>query len=348
MTDVFEHAEFDAHEQVVFAHDHRSGLKAVIAVHDTSLGPGAGGVRMVPYATSGDALTDVLRLSRGMSYKNALAGIKLGGGKSVVIGNPRTDKSPALLRALGRAIEGLSGRYLAAEDVGMTLADMEEIAHETQHVFGRDPKAGFGGEPAPMTALGVLLSIKVTARRALGRDDLKGIVVAIQGAGAVGADLARRLYQEGAKVLVADVNEARAAACAQACHGQVVATDTILSADVDILAPCAMGAILNDATIPNIRAKVICGAANNQLALPRHGMALAERGILYAPDYVVNAGGIINVAYEVGGDYDARAVEAHIAHIPATLEQIFEEAASERLTPDVVADLMAQRAIGRG
>jgi leucine dehydrogenase len=348
MTAVFDHVDFDAHEQVVFAHDHRTGMKAVIAVHDTMLGPGAGGVRMRPYVTIDDALTDVLRLSRGMSYKNALAGLKLGGGKSVLIGNPQTDKSPELMRALGRAIQGLSGRYLAAEDVGMTLADMEEIALETPHVFGRDPKAGFGGEPAPMTALGVLLSIKITARRALGRDDLKGVVIAIQGAGAVGADLARRLGEEGAKVLIADINDARALTVAQACGGQVIATDAILSADADILAPCALGAILNDNTIPTIRAKVICGAANNQLALPRHGIAVAQRGILYAPDYVVNAGGIINVAYEVGGNYDARAVEAHIARIPQTLEHVFEEAASEKLTPDVVADMMAQRAIGRG
>jgi leucine dehydrogenase len=348
MTAVFDHPDFDAHEQVVFAHDYRTGLKAIIAVHDTTQGPGAGGVRMRPYVTLDEAITDVLRLSRGMSYKNALAGLKLGGGKSVLIGNPNTDKSPALMRSLGRAIEGLGGRYLAAEDVGMTLADMEEIALETSHVFGRDPKAGFGGEPAPMTALGVLLSIKVTARRALGRDDLKGVVVAIQGAGAVGADLARRLSEEGAHVLIADVNGGRAQATADACGGQVVPTDAILSADADILAPCALGAILNDTTIPAIRAKVVCGAANNQLALPRHGLALAERGILYAPDYVVNAGGIINVAYEVGGNYDARAVEDHIARIPLTLEQIFEEAASEKLTPDVVADLMAQRLIGRG
>jgi leucine dehydrogenase len=348
MSAVFDHPEFDAHEHVVFAHDHRTGMQALIAVHDSTLGPGAGGVRMRAYPNMEDALTDVLRLSRGMSYKNALAGLKLGGGKAVLIGDPQTDKTPNLMRALGRAIQGLSGRYLAAEDVGMTLADMEEIALETSHVFGRDPKAGFGGEPSPMTALGVLLSLKLTVRRALGRDDLKGVAVAIQGAGAVGADLARRLGQEGAHVLVADVNAERAQAVAEACGGVVISTDDVLSADVDVLAPCALGAILNDETIPTIRAKIVCGAANNQLAAPEHGLALAERGILYAPDYVANAGGIINVAYEVGGNYDARAVEAHVARIPATLEQIFEEAAAEKLTPNVMADLMAQRAIGRG
>jgi leucine dehydrogenase len=348
MTAVFDHVEFDAHEKVVFAYDQRTGMRAVIAIHDTSLGPGAGGVRMRPYASMDDALTDVLRLSRGMSYKNALAGIKLGGGKAVLIGDPAQEKTPELMRALGRAIEGLAGRYLAAEDVGMTLADMEEIAHETNHVFGRDPKEGFGGEPSPMTALGVLLSIKLSVRRALGRDDLKGVGVAIQGAGAVGKDLARRLGEEGANVLIADVNHARAEAAAALCGGKVVGTDEILFADVDVLAPCAMGAIINDETIDKIQADVVCGAANNQLASPRHGLELAQRGILYAPDYVVNAGGIINVAYEVLGNYDINVVEAHVARIPQTLEQILEEAASEQLSPDVVADLMAQRAIGRG
>ena len=347
MTSVFDHADFDAHEQVVFAHDHRTGMQALIAVHDTSLGPGAGGVRMQPYATTQDALTDVLRLSRGMSYKNALAGLKLGGGKSVLIGNPHTDKTPDLMRALGRAIQALSGRYLAAEDVGMSLADMEEIARETPHVFGRDPKAGFGGEPAPMTAFGTYLCIEMAARRALGRDNLKNVVIAIQGAGAVGADLARRLGDAGAHVLIADVHTERAQAAATACGGRVVHPDHILSADADIFAPCALGAILNDVTIPTIRAKIICGAANNQLAMPRHGRALYDRGILYAPDYVVNAGGIINVSHEVSGDYDVHKVEAHVSRIPHTLEQIFDEAEREKLTPDVVADLMAQRAIGR-
>jgi leucine dehydrogenase len=348
MTAVFDHPDFDAHEHVAFAHDHRTGMKAMIAIHDTSLGPGAGGVRMMPYSTMEEALTDVLRLSRGMSYKNALAGLKLGGAKAVLIGNARTDKSPAQMRALGRAIEGLSGRYLAAEDVGMTLADMEEIALETTHVFGRDPNAGFGGEPSPLTALGVLLAIKVTTRRALGRDDLRGVTIAIQGAGAVGANLAERLAQEGADIVIADVNTARAKEVAMACGGRVVDPQAILSADADIFAPCALGAILNDASIPTIKAKVVCGAANNQLEQPRHGRALAERGILYAPDYVVNAGGIINVAHEVAGSYNVGAVEAHVGRIPATLEQILEEAASEGLTPDVVADMMAQRAIGRG
>ncbi len=347
MTTVFDNAEFDAHDSVVFAHDRHSGLQAIIAIHDTTLGPGAGGVRMRQYGAASDALTDVLRLSRGMSYKNALAGLKLGGAKAVLIGDPKTQKTPAMMHALGRAIEGLSGRYLAAEDVGMTLADMEEIATQTSHVFGRDPRAGFGGEPAPMTALGVLLSLKVAVRYALGRDDLGGLTIAIQGAGAVGADLARRLALEGAKLLIADIDPARAAQVAAAYGGTIVPVDKILQVEADVLAPCALGAILNDLTIPMIKAKIICGAANNQLQEPRHGHMLAERGLFYAPDYVVNAGGIINVAHEVAGNYDAAAVEAHIQQIPRTLSQIFEEANSEGLTPDAVADILAQRAIGR-
>lgn len=347
MSAVFDHGEFDHHEQIVFANDHQTGLKAIIGVHNSFLGPAAGGVRMAPYARMEDALTDVLRLSRGMSYKNALAGLPLGGGKTVLIGNPRTDKTPALMAALGRAIERLNGRYLAAEDVGMTLADMEQIATETSHVFGRDPKAGFGGEPSPMTALGVALSIRTCVRRVLGRDDLKGVRIGVQGAGAVGADLARQLGEAGAEVLVADVDPARAQAAARAAGGQVVGVGDILFADVDVLAPCALGAVLNDETIPALRTKIVCGAANNQLAEPRHGLALAQRGILYGPDYVVNAGGIINVAYEVSGTYDAAKVVEHVQRIPRTLEQIFEEAADEGLTPDVIADRMAQRLIGR-
>ncbi|MFN8732632.1 MAG: Leu/Phe/Val dehydrogenase [Hyphomonadaceae bacterium] len=347
MSAVFDHVEFDHHERIVFAHDHQTGLRAIIGIHSTFLGPAAGGVRMVNYTSMDDALTDVLRLSRGMSYKNALAGLPLGGGKAVLIGNPKTDKTPELMQTLGRAIEGLSGRYLAAEDVGMTLADMEAIALETSHVFGRDPKAGFGGEPSPMTALGVLLSIKTCVRRFMGRDDLGGVRIAVQGAGAVGADLARQLGQEGADVLIADVDPARAQAAAVAAGGQVVSVEDVLFADVDVLAPCALGAILNDATIPALRTKIVCGAANNQLAEPRHGLALAERGILYGPDYVVNAGGIINVAYEVSGNYDAARVMEHIQRVPKTLERIFDEAADEGLTPDVVADRMAQRLIGQ-
>ena len=348
MSAVFNHGEFDHHEQIVFAHDHKTGLHAIIGIHDTTLGPAAGGVRMAPYHSPDDALTDVLRLSRGMSYKNALAGLALGGGKAVLIGNPRADKTPELLASLGKAIHRLGGRYLAAEDVGMTVLDMEEIARQTPHVFGRDPKAGFGGEPSPMTALGVLLSIQSCVKYAMGRGDLDGIRVAIQGAGAVGSDLARRLGEAGAQVLVADVDPIRAQAAADKARGQVIAIDAVLTADVDVVAPCALGAVLNDASIGALRTKIVCGAANNQLSEPRHGAALAQRGILYAPDYVVNAGGIINVSYEVSGAYDGAKVTQHIQNIPKTLEAIFAASAREHLPPDVIADKMAQERIGRG
>jgi leucine dehydrogenase len=347
MTAVFDHPAFDDHEQVCAVRDRASGMTALIAVHSTALGPGAGGVRMHAYADAEQALRDVLRLSRGMSFKNALAGLSLGGGKAVLIGDPRRDKTEARLRALGRAIDGLGGRYLAAEDVGMTLADMETIALETPHVFGRDPKAGFGGEPSPMTALGVFLALEVCARRALGKDDLNGVRVAVQGAGAVGADLCRRLGQAGAAVIVADVDAERAARAAAACGGLVAPADAILTAEADMLAPCAMGAVLTDETIAALRVKAVCGAANNQLAEPRHADALAARGILYAPDYVANAGGIINVAHEVAGGYDAAKVEAHVRRIAGTLEGVFEEAAREGLTPAAIADAQALRRIGR-
>ena len=347
MATIFDHPDFDDHEQVIFARNPEARLSAIIAVHSTALGPGAGGVRMQPYPNKADAVADVLKLSRAMSYKNAMAGLPLGGGKSVLLADPRTEKSEALMRALGRAIEQAGGRYLAAEDVGMKQADMEQIALETNHVFGRDPKAGFGGEPSPMTALGVFLSIEACANRKLGRSDLEGLSVAVQGAGAVGADLAKRLGDAGAKVLVADVDGVRAEEAAHAAQGTVVSVDTILSQDVDVLAPSALGGAVNAQTLPSIRAKIICGAANNQLADPSFDHALMTRGILYAPDYVANAGGIINVAHEVAGDYNAEAVKSHVARIPETLTEVFERSEKTSQPPGAVADALARGKIGR-
>lgn len=347
MPSFFEQADFDEHESVTFATDRRTKMRAIIAVHSTHLGPSAGGVRMFPYADSESAIKDVLRLSRGMSYKNAMAGLKLGGGKAVLIGNPRTDKTPELMYSLGNAIENLGGKYLAAEDVGMTLADMENIAKKTNHVFGRDPKLGFGGEPSPMTALGVFLSIEKAIEVKLGRKDLNGLKVAVQGAGAVGADLCRRLSQAGAKIFVCDTDKGRVAHAASISNGEIVDIDEIIGLDVDVFAPCAMGAIINDASIPNIKAPIICGAANNQLAEEKHGAELVKRDILYCPDYVVNAGGIINVAYEVGGNYSKEAVEKHVSQIPNTLENVLKEAISRNVSPAIVADEQAKRLIGR-
>lgn len=347
MPELFHHKEFDDHEFVTFARDPKTNLRAIIAVHSTHLGPSGGGVRMQPYQTSGAAITDVLRLSKGMSYKNAMANLKMGGGKAVLFGNPKTDKTPELMYALGEAIEVLGGKYLAAEDVGMTLADMENIAKRTKYVFGRDPKLGFGGEPSPMTALGVFLSIETAVEFALGADSLKGLRVAVQGTGAVGADLARRLGKAGAKVYVADVDNARALHCASISGGEAVNPNDILSLDVDILAPCALGAIINDSSIDKIKAKVICGAANNQLAEEKHGKALLDRGICYAPDYVVNAGGIINVSYEVDGNYDAAIVEAHVRNIPNVLSEVLQKSQEANSPTNIIADMMARKKIGR-
>lgn len=343
---LFDHREFDNHENITFVREPKSGLKAIIAVHSTHLGPAGGGVRMQPYADSASAITDVLRLSKGMSYKNALAGIKLGGGKAVLFGNPKTDKTPQLMHALGDAIEGLGGKYLAAEDVGMSLADMENIASRTNHVFGRDPKLGFGGEPSPMTALGVFESIKTCVELEYS-SDLKGVRVAVQGAGAVGADLARRLGRAGAKVLIADIDNARAAHAASISGGIVVGLNEIMNLECEVLAPCALGAILHEQSIKDLKASIICGAANNQLASASDCKTLLDRGIIYAPDYVVNAGGIINVFYEVGGNYNAETVEKHVRQIPLTLLEILKESQNTGVATSEIADKKARALIGR-
>lgn len=347
MASFFEHPDFDDHEGVYFATNPKTGLKCIIAVHSTHLGPSAGGVRMQPYGDSNSAIKDVLRLSRGMSYKNAMAGLRLGGGKAVLFGNPKADKSPQLMHSLGEKIEDLGGKYLAAEDVGMSLADMENIAKRTKHVFGRDPKLGFGGEPSPMTALGVFLSIERAVKIRFGRDNVSGLTIGVQGAGAVGADLATRLGKAGAKVLIADIDENRAKETALKAGGEQVSTHEIMSLSMDVFAPCALGAIINDETIPNLKTQIICGAANNQLAEDRHGGELVKRDILYCPDYVVNAGGIINVSYEVGGKYDENEVIAHVSRIPNTLEKVLNEALERKITPAIIADEQAQKLIGR-
>ncbi len=347
MSSVFEAEDFDNHEVVHFVNDKKTGLKAIIALHSTHLGPAGGGIRMQPYEDSSAALKDVLRLSKGMSYKNALAGIELGGGKSVIIGNPKTDKSPELFHAFGQAIADLGGKYIAAEDVGTTLKDMEYISQKTKYVFGRDPKDGFGGDPSPMTAYGVFLSLKESVKHKLGATDLKGIKVAVQGAGAVGKNLIKQLTEAGAKVCFTDVDVDRIAAVQNEFGAEFVELDNIISADVDVFAPCALGAILNDTTIPQLKAKVVCGAANNQLAKDVHGVKLVERDILYAPDYVANAAGIINVFYEIDGQYDIKKVMAHIEKIPHTLSEIFKVADKNGQSTALVADEMAKNKIGR-
>ena len=340
--------EFDAHELIVFGDDAATGLRAVIALHSTALGPAAGGCRMWPYATMAEAVSDVLRLSRGMSYKNAIAGLPFGGGKSVIIGDPQKQKTPELFEAFGRFVDSLGGRYLTAEDVGTTTADMASVARATRYVAGLGRAPGeAGGDPAPKTALGVHLGIKAAVRFKLGRSDLEGLSIAIQGLGGVGSHLARMLADEGARLKVADV---RAAAVRRVCDelgASAVAVEDVLAEDVDVIAPCALGAVLNEQSIPRLHARIVAGAANNQLAQGQDGQSLLAAGILYAPDYVINAGGIISVSREYrGGATDAQVLE-DIGQIPLRLTEIFERARHENRTTNAVADEMARERLGR-
>jgi leucine dehydrogenase len=346
--EIFDMREFDAHEQVVFGHDAPTGLRAIVAIHSTVLGPAAGGCRMWPYASTAEALSDVLRLSRGMSYKNAMAGLPLGGGKSVIIGDSRKGKTPELFEAFGRLVESLGGRYVTAEDVGTTTADMANVAHATRCVAGLGAAPGeAGGDPGPKTALGVFLGIKAAVRFRLGRADLNGVTVAVQGAGGVGYHLCRLLSAEGARLSVADVRPSAVQRVCDELKARALAADEVLAADVDVLAPCALGAVLDPQSIPRLRARIIAGAANNQLAQGQDGAALAAAGILYAPDYVINAGGIISVWHEYRGDSSEAQVIADIHGIPGRLTEIFERSRRENRTTNAVADEMARERLGQ-
>ena len=341
--------DFDAHEDLHFVWNEECGLKAIIAVHSTHLGPAAGGCRFWHYADPADALTDALRLSRGMSYKNAMAGLPLGGGKSVIIADEKRTKTPEMLHVFGKAVDHLCGRYVTAEDVGVSVADMIEIRRQTPFVAGLPVEGGdVGGDPGPHTSLGVFLGIKAAVRRALGKDSLGGLHIALQGAGSVATGVAAHAAAEGARLSIADVDSAKAQKLADATGGKVVAADEILGIEADVLSPCALGAILDEQTIPALRVPVVAGGANNQLAKPGDGSRLHERGILYAPDYVINAGGIINVSTEYLRDGDSSLVRQRIEGIPDRLEQIWVESAESGRDPASVADAMAQRLIGRG
>ena len=342
-------ADFDAHEELHFVTDEKCGLKAIIAVHSTHLGPAAGGARFWHYAKDEDGLVDALRLSRGMSYKNAMAGLPLGGGKSVILARQSRDKSPDLLHAFGKAVDGLGGRYVTAEDVGMSVADMIEVRRATQFVAGLPNSAGdVGGDPGPHTSLGVFLGLKAAVKRALGKDSLDGLHIAMQGAGSVATGIALHACAEGAKLSIADVDQAKAQKLADAAGGKVVSPDEILGLEADVLSPNALGAILDEETIGALRVPIVAGGANNQLATPDDGARLQQRGILYAPDYVINAGGIINVCTEYLADGDASLVRERIEGIPVRLEQIWAESEATGRDPAAVADAMAQRLIGRG
>ena len=347
MTIAWRLPDYDAHEVLHFVHDEASGLKAIIAIHSTHLGPSAGGCRFWHYEEDEDAITDVMRLSRGMSYKNAMAGLPLGGGKSVILAGEERAKTPQMLAAFGRAVDGLGGKYITAEDVGMSVKDMVEVSRQTKFVAGLPAEGGVGGDPGPHTSLGVFLGIKAAVRHALGKDSVSGLHIALQGAGSVATGVALHAAAEGAKLSIADIDVAKAKKLADAADGKVVDPDEILSIEADVLSPCALGAIFDDQTIPALRVAIIAGAANNQLATPQDGASLQQRGILYAPDYVINAGGIINVCTEYLGDGDESVVRQRIEGIPDRLEQVWAESASSGRDPAAVADAMAQRLIGR-
>ena len=332
------------YEQVVFCQDQTSGLKAIIAIHDTTLGPALGGCRMWTYASEEAAITDALRLSRGMTYKAAAAGLNLGGGKTVVIGNPKTDKSEALFRALGRYIEGLHGRYITAEDVGTSVSDMDLIHQETRYVTGVSQAYGSSGDPSPVTALGVFRGLQASVREVFGSDDLGGKTVAVQGLGHVGYDLCRQLHEVGAKLIVTDISDTMVKRAVEEFGATAVAPQDIVASECDVFAPCALGAVISDDTIPLLRCKVVAGSANNQLAEERHGDLLHEKGILYAPDYVINSGGLINVADELEG-YNADRAQKKVEGIYDIMRKIFAMSREFHIPTYQAADRMAESRI---
>ena len=344
--DVLASPAFDNHEQVVFFFDRASGLKAIVALHDTTLGPAIGGCRMWPYPSEAEAVTDVLRLAKGMTYKAAMANLPFGGGKTVIIGDPRTGKSEALFRALGRAVDSLGGRYYTGEDVGTCPADMDWASAETPCVLGR---SGGSGDPSPVTARGVWLGIRAAVKHRLGRTDLTGIRIAVQGLGHVGYNVARLLAQDGAKLIVADLEPTRAERAAEEFGARLVDGDQILGVEAEVLTPCALGGVINDATLPRLTCKIVAGAANNQLLEPRHGAALHARGILYAPDYVINAGGLISIAEELrSAGYDRGRALAKVQTIAETLTEVFERSAREGTPTNLIADRLAEERIRNG
>jgi leucine dehydrogenase len=338
---VFEAADFDHHETVAFFDHKASGLRAIIAIHSTALGPACGGTRAYPYESSDAAVTDVLRLSRGMSYKNAIADLPLGGGKAVFIGDPATDKTEARLLAYADAVNTLGGRYITAMDVGMTQQDLPIIARGTKYVAGFDQPGKTGGDSGPMTALGVFLGLKAAVKHRLGVDSTKGLAIAVQGLGKVGMKLARALHEEGARLVVSDVTREFVDRAVAEFDAKAVDVDQIATAECDVFSPNALGAVLNATTIPRLHARVIAGAANNQLAHNEDGEALQARGVLYAPDYVINGGGVICVAGQIF-DWSNAEIERRVRAIPDRLTQIFGRAEQDNAPTNVIADRMAE------
>ena len=342
----FDDSAFDHHERVVFCHDAQTGLKAIIAIHSTVLGPAAGGTRLWTYDSDDDALHDVLRLAQGMSYKNALAGLKFGGGKAVMIKTPDFEGTDALFERYGEFVEQLNGAYVTAEDVGMNVEIMEKVARRTEYVAGLSRKKGqAGGDPSPKTSYGIFKGIEAAAQFKLGRDSLDGLTVAVQGVGNVGYYLCKFLHEAGAKLVVADLNSERVNAVMDEFDARGAGLDDILKQRVDVVAPCALGAIINEQTIPGLQTAIVAGGANNQLENPEDGQRLHDAGILYAPDYVINGGGIINVASEFYGDATDAEVWERIGAIGPRLTRIFRESAASGKPTNVIADDQAKKII---
>ncbi len=336
---IFDHPEFDSHEAIVFCHHAPSGLDAIIALHNTAAGPAMGGCRMVPYPSQHAALTDVLRLSKGMSYKNIMAGLPYGGGKSVILADPATDKSPELLQAFAGYVERLGGQYITGEDVGITVPDMEIMRTITPHARGI-PENG-PGDPSPMTARGVFESMKVAVRHSLSQDSLKGVGVHVQGLGAVGMRLCALLAEAESRLIVSDIDQRKCDEAQNRFDAEVISADHWYDANAEIYAPCALGASLNEQTIAKLQSHIVVGAANNQLAQPEDGNRLHDKGILYGPDYVVNAGGVISAALE-GPAFDQNILRDRVMGISGTVQSIFERAKDEGISPHVIADKMAE------
>lgn len=342
MMEIFSLLEASDFEQVIFCNDNSSGLKAIIAIHDTTLGPALGGTRMWNYNNEQEALKDVLRLAKGMTYKNAAAGLNLGGGKAVIIGDPRTDKSEALFRAFGRYVDSLMGRYITAEDVGTFEEDMDYIHMETDFVTGTS--SGGVGDPSPVTALGIYYGMKAAAKEAYGSDSLKNKRIAVQGVGQVAFNLCKYLHEEGAELIVTDINEEAVGRAVEQFNARAVGIDEIYDVDCDIYSPCALGGTINDDTIARLKAKVIAGSANNQLEKEEHGLVLHEKGIVYAPDYVINSGGVINVAEELVGYNRDRALKK-VESIYTILENVFAISREKNIPTSVAANKMAESRI---
>jgi len=336
---LFNHPEFDGHEQVVFSYDPISGLKSIIAIHNTNLGPALGGCRFWNYASDEDALTDVLRLSKGMSYKSAMAGLPLGGGKAVILGNPSLDKTPEKLMAFGRHVDQLNGRYITGEDVGTLPQDMVVVSTQTKYVTGI-PSSKIKEECSYVTALGVFKGIEASALHKFGKSSLAGVKVSVQGLGQVGGWLVQLLHESGAVIYATDVNQDRLGKLQEKYRFHHVDLEDIYTLDVDVFAPCALGGVLNERTIPKLQCKIVAGCANNQLLSPSDATLLMERDILYAPDYVINAGGLIHSYYELTG-YDFEVVHNKLNEIPKTLRNVFKESEKKHQSTQEISDRMA-------